>query len=82
MDCFLTKPTLTDRRTGSRPEIYPTAEQNCLTSTSLVFGGTSFAGTQIKPIKYSSITTQKNQLVVITDKTSTKDLYHLFFDAT
>jgi hypothetical protein len=67
---------------GSRPEIYPTAEQNCLTSTSLVFGGTSFAGTQIKPIKYSTITTQKNQLVVITDKTSTKDLYHIFFDAT
>jgi hypothetical protein len=67
--------------TGSRPEIYPTAEQNCLTSTSLVFGGTSFAGTQIKPIKYSTISTQKNQLVVTTDKTSTKDLYHLFFDA-
>ena len=75
--------TYLDRPTdGSREEIYPTLEQNCLTSRSLAFGGTSFAGNLIKPIKYSTITTQRNQLVVTTDKTSTKDLYHIFFDAT
>jgi len=74
--------TYLDRPTdGSREEIYPTLEQNCLTSSSLAFGGTTFAGNLIKPIKYSTIITQRNQLVVTTDKTSTKDLYHIFFDA-
>jgi hypothetical protein len=67
--------------TGSRPEIYPTARQNCLESSSLVAGGSTFAGNLIKPIKYSTITSYDNKLIVTTDKTSTKDLYHIFFDS-
>ena len=58
---------------------YPTDETNAVINSNLIFGGSSIGGDIIFPIKYSSFLIQNNQLVVTTDKTSTKDLTGIFF---
>ena len=58
---------------------YPTDETNAVINNNLIFGGSSVAGDVITPIKYSSFLIQNNQLVVTTDKTSTRDLTGIFF---
>ena len=59
--------------------IYPTDETNVVLSADLIFGGSSEGGDIIFPIKYSSLLIQNNQLVVTTDKTSTRDLTGIGF---
>jgi len=58
---------------------YPTDETNAVINNNLIFGGSSVTGDVIFPIKYSSFLIQNNQLVVTTDKTSTRDLTGIFF---
>ena len=70
--------TALDSRYPMSP-FYPTAETNAVINENLILGGSSIGGDIIFPIKYSSFLIQNNQLVVTTDKTSTKDLTGIAF---
>lgn len=67
-----------------RTEIYPTSQLGIISNTSLTWGtylptnGSQPLGQQIYPIKYSVVIKQENQIVILLDKTSTKDLFPIF----